>query len=1220
MASRRLHVVVAVAGLSQWHCHDSAPVDGARSSLQQPLTGGWVTTSNQAALRQAHTITPMLDGRLLIVGGAVPPSGTATDLVEIYDPATDRFSTGPSLPSPRYGHSAVLLRDGRVLVVGGYAPGSTLDTTEIYSPATGAWTAGPTLNRARWLSTLTRLADGRVLAAAGANGGTGLLETDVLDADATAWTLQSPLNTTRTGACATLLTDGRVMVAGGRGSNGPWPRSVEVFNPDDGTWTVGPDMSVVRWQCSATLLLDGNVLIVGGIASEFDQPHASAEIFHPSDGTITPAADMTTGRLTPGVALLPDGTVLVAGKWTTPFAEIYDPLLDTWTEDPATPAPDRAALALTATGWAVAVGAYFNTPGAIRRNVSSPSWRSLPAGTALQGHSATLLADGAVLLAGGADGTDVPSPEVKRVDAAGTETAAPPLGTARAGHTATLLPDGRVLVVGGQDPSGALSSVELLDAAGTSWSAGMPTGEAHTGHTATLRRDGTVLVTGGGVSTEIFVPGTDAWVPGMPLDGARSGLTATPLANGELLIVGGSTSDVALRGDGSSNWVAAGNVTPRAHHSTTLLSDGRGLVVGGEQAGTFLDSVEISDVDLTTWTASTPLPAPRAFHTASLLSDGRVLVVGGENELGPLGDALLFDPTDGTWMVLAEQPRARPRATTLADGMVLVTGSVATSGLLDAVGTVRRPRPTLDGSPTLILGRTATLTGTNLEGVHTGSNGTDGNAPMNHPVVTLETLEGLRVPVMTMAFSDGSVSFQVPLDAPIGYAAVRVSVGATWGGQVVRLRGNNAPTVSSLAVDAVSGMPVQIHVAASDADGDPLSWTLTSSPQHGEVSGTLPDLTYSPSATYAGVESLTVQVSDGLTSVEITVTINIDPPVPVITSPAPGAVVTTGTLSVEGTAVVGLPVSIREDATVVASGNADTEGHFAVQVNLPDGQHTLVVAQQVGDVESVSEPLTITMDQTGPVFTGAASGTVAEAVSPDGAVVNYTPPTANDDITGVSEVTCAPPPGAQFPLGETTVTCSASDDNGNVSTTALTVEVQDNTVPSLTCPADITVEAEDANGATVTLTAPVATDAADDDVAVTLDPPSGHFNVGTTTVTATAQDDAGNMATCTFRVVVTPLPPPDAGTPTVDAGADAGTPSTDASMPEVDAGTAELSDAGNVGAADASSPPPEGSVEPDNCGCSATEEEATGPAWLAFALALLATSRRNRGAVTPLHR
>ena len=162
------------------------------------------------------------------------------------------------------------------------------------------------------------------------------------------------------------------------------------------------------------------------------------------------------------------------------------------------------------------------------------------------------------------------------------------------------------------------------------------------------------------------------------------------------------------------------------------------------------------------------------------------------------------------------------------------------------------------------------------------------------------------------------------------------------------------------------------------------------------------------------------------------------------------------------------------------------------------------------------------MQDAGAPVVGTHADLVAEATGPSGAVVTFTPPTATDDDPPNPVVTCLPVSGATFALGDTTVTCSATDTAGNTGTSNFKVTVEDTTAPTVAVHAGIVVEATGPSGAMVTFTAPSATDLVGPlSPAVTCLPASGAtFALGDTTVTCSATDTAGNTGTSTFQVTV----------------------------------------------------------------------------------------------------
>jgi hypothetical protein len=173
-----------------------------------------------------------------------------------------------------------------------------------------------------------------------------------------------------------------------------------------------------------------------------------------------------------------------------------------------------------------------------------------------------------------------------------------------------------------------------------------------------------------------------------------------------------------------------------------------------------------------------------------------------------------------------------------------------------------------------------------------------------------------------------------------------------------------------------------------------------------------------------------------------------------------------------------------------------------------------------GNASSASFTVTI-VDTIAPAIQVPSDMSV-EATGPDGAVVTFTA-TATDAVSGDIEVMCEPASGSVFPIEETVVKCTATDEAGNSGTAAFRVTVVDTTPPVVTVPDDMNVEPTGPFGAVVTFGA-TAMDTVSGNVAVTCEPPSGvSFPFGETLVTCAATDGAGNTGTASFTVTVEPL-------------------------------------------------------------------------------------------------
>jgi len=297
--------------------------------------------------RIGHTATVLPDGTVLVSGGSngdccFPDTSFAS--AEIYDPARGTWSQTRSMSVARAFQTATLLATGKVLVVGG-----TLDdraSAELYDPETGVWSPAGAMHEARRAHTATLLKDGRVLIAGG-SGPRGdanryLATAELYDPSTNTWAAAGHMTTVfGEGHQAVLLSDGRVLVLGGGGIPGV-QASVDIYDPSTGIWSAARRMIAARSNPAATLLEDGRVLVVGG---EGGEPHAgialsTAELYDPATGTWSQTGGMSESRLGPKSTLLVDGRVLIVGGRdinlgfvpASSSSELYDPGTGTWSD------------------------------------------------------------------------------------------------------------------------------------------------------------------------------------------------------------------------------------------------------------------------------------------------------------------------------------------------------------------------------------------------------------------------------------------------------------------------------------------------------------------------------------------------------------------------------------------------------------------------------------------------------------------------------------------------------------------------------------------------------------------------------------------------------------------------------------------------------------------------------------------------------------------------
>ena len=194
----------------------------------------------------------------------------------------------------------------------------------------------------------------------------------------------------------------------------------------------------------------------------------------------------------------------------------------------------------------------------------------------------------------------------------------------------------------------------------------------------------------------------------------------------------------------------------------------------------------------------------------------------------------------------------------------------------------------------------------------------------------------------------------------------------------------------------------------------------------------------------------------------------------------------------------------------------------ATYEDLSEGAHSFHVRAVAGSEESSPSNFDWTIDLTPPVLPGS---TVVEATSPAGATVTLA---ATDVLDPAPQLQCAPASGVTFPLGTTTVACTARDAAGNEANGNLDVTVRDTTPPLLTPRTDVIRDKDSPAGATVDYALPAVQDTADADPDVSCDPaPGSLFPVGTTTVECDARDASGNAAVpITFAVIIQEGPVP----------------------------------------------------------------------------------------------
>jgi hypothetical protein len=306
---------------------------------------------------------------------------------------------------------------------------------------------------------------------------------------------------------------------------------------------------------TATLLPDGKVLLAGGMRRNQDF-YKSAELYDPSTGKFLPTGEMKERRVGQVAALLKSGKVLIAGGYIgrgcTDSAELYDPATGKFTMLAARMTSrrgDARATVLANGDVLITGGSDHDSPGGIPLaevfHAATMSFQAVgPMRFARVAHSATLLNDGRVLVAGGRG--DVVNATAELYDPkTGRFTDTGRLMTARYKHTAGLLPDGRVLIAGGSDEhdwSGNLNSAEIYDPKTGKFTSATPMRDSRfkLPEEAVQLASGALLVAGGGKDVELFDPATGRFLLAQgQMNDSRHFMTETRLNDGSVLLAGG---------------------------------------------------------------------------------------------------------------------------------------------------------------------------------------------------------------------------------------------------------------------------------------------------------------------------------------------------------------------------------------------------------------------------------------------------------------------------------------------------------------------------------------------------------------------------------------------------------------------------------------------------------------------------------------------------------
>lgn len=609
----------------------------------------------------------------------------------------------------------------------------------------------------------------------------------------------------------------------------------------------------------------------------------------------------------------------------------------------------------------------------------------------------------------------------------------------------------------------------------TGWSTKAPMPTAHWSFGAATV-NGIVYAMGGGNPSlaqpvDAYDPATNAWTTVGQMQTSREGAAIAALGD-KIYVAGGHVSGGAASGvfevydPAANSWLSLAAMPTARAHFALVAAGGKLYAMGGDTGpnnSATTAVVEQYDPETNQWISRASMTVPRNFFVAGALNSGATIVVAGGAGTGSSTE--LYNVAGNNW---ASGPSMQTQSVNAA--AAVVNNALFVFGGGSSGNTVQMFRPVIGTLPTgwSVLG-----------GMPTGR-GALGAAAVGDVVYVLGGTANGQPLATAEAFSTPP-----PTDLSVSSGGS----GSGGGG-------------GSSSLPSVQWQSTNLAVATINSSG---TATSTGPGQASIVASACPtSAACDVSARISGNATLTVMqpmsvtfvlAPGSLTPPSNQVTITLSQP------PNPGTY--TDTLT------IGQPASV------------DQPGIYHIVFTVPVG-YTLAQPERdvsINEGDHLSVPLLFGLVDTTPPDLVVPADLTVEATSASGTAVAFAAATATDTGSGLQSLSCNWAPGDTFPLAITTVSCSATDNNGNTATASFTVTVVDTTAPTLSLPDTVTTDATSPSGAVVTYAAS-ASDAVGV-ASVVCSPASGStFPIGTTVVSCTATDGAGLSATGGFEVLV----------------------------------------------------------------------------------------------------
>ncbi len=288
------------------------------------------------AARYGQGLATATNGRVYTYGGY---NGNSINSTEMFDPATNAWTSRAPLPTALRWNSGVPLTDGRVLSIGGVNTlGTTVTTVYAYNPTTDTWATLAPLSTARHAAAASTGLDGRVYVFGGRGSSAILTTAEVYDPTTNVWTSIAAPPTARQAAGAVTAADGRIYLLGGSTNTSSTGATtlVEIYTPTTNTWLTGPSLPSVRSYFASGRATDGRIYLAGGYVNS--DTIGTAVALTPGAGAAGTYATLPGMNIEHGYVRgtpLIDGRFLVVGGYGSSSnfltrVEAYSPATNTW--------------------------------------------------------------------------------------------------------------------------------------------------------------------------------------------------------------------------------------------------------------------------------------------------------------------------------------------------------------------------------------------------------------------------------------------------------------------------------------------------------------------------------------------------------------------------------------------------------------------------------------------------------------------------------------------------------------------------------------------------------------------------------------------------------------------------------------------------------------------------------------------------------------------------